>query len=128
MMCRLGYSILPVSVFLVLGDTVDRDFHYTSTPLSIYIAKGSGQSVVQVVEGVEWGRDEDSLNFTIDGIVYKGNKLIKTTVENLLMSTWGLHYDRFRGMSLRMLVYSTLRHEISAVEDAFRNHVKNTIE
>jgi hypothetical protein len=83
---------------------------------------------VQVVKGVEWGRDEDSLNFTIDGIVYKGNKLIKSTVENLLMSTWGLHYDRFRGMILRMLVYSTLRHEISAVEDAFRNDVKNTIE
>lgn len=119
------YSELPVSVFLVLGSPDVRD-RYVSTPLKIYFSNAKlGQNVVQVVDEVEWKRSEDGLYFTIAGVVHDGFSMIGTTVENLLMSSWGLVYDRFRGMPLRMLVYSTLREELSAVEDAFRSHIKD---
>jgi len=119
------YSEFPVSVFLVLGALDDRD-RYASTPLRIYFSKAKfGQNVVEVVKEVEWKRSEDGLHLTIGGIVHDGISMISTTVENLLMSSWGLTYDRFRGMPLRMLVYSTIRKELSAVEDVFRNHVKD---
>lgn len=121
------YSEFPVSVFLVLGAPDDRD-SYASKPLRIYFSKAEfGQNVVEVVEEVEWKRSEGRLHFTIGGVVHDGFSMIGTTVENLLMNSWGLADNRFRGMTLRMLVYSTLREELSAVEDAFRNHVKNVI-
>lgn len=118
------YSESPFSVFLVVGAPDNRD-RYASTPLWIYFSKSElGQNVIQVVEKVEWKRSEDGLHFAIGGVVHDGISMIGTTVENLFMSSCGLAYDRFRGMTLRMLVYSTLQKELSAVEDTFRNHVK----
>jgi len=119
------YSELPVSIYLVLGSAVDRGFGYASTPLLVYLVKAEpGQSVVQVVEEVVWERTEGGLHFTVGGVLHKGISLISTTVENLFTSTSGLAYGRFRGMPLRMLVYSTLLQELSAVEDAFRNQFR----
>lgn len=118
------YSELPVSVYLVLGSPVDFGFGYPSIPLSVYFVKaGSEGSVVKVVDEVVDGF-KGGLECTVDGIVYDGISCQRTTVANVLASNSGLAYDRFRGMSLRMLVYSTLRQELSVVEDAFRIQFK----
>lgn len=115
------YSELPVSVYLVLGSAVDRHSGYISTPLTVYFAKARpGQSVVQVVEKVVCERSEGGLHFAVGGDVHDGIFWLSTTVENLFGGAHGLAYDRFRGMTLRMLVYSTLLKELSAVEDEFR--------
>jgi hypothetical protein len=119
------YSELPASVYLVLGSAADRGFGYASTPLTVYFVKaGLGQSVVQVVEEVAWERSEGGLHFTVGGIVHEGISWLSTTVENLFSSLSGLAYDRFRGMTLRSLVYSTLQKELSAGEDAFRSQFR----
>jgi hypothetical protein len=118
------YSELPVSVYLVLGSPVDFGSGYPSIPLSVYFVKaGSEGSVVKVVDEIVEGF-EGGLQCTVDGIVYEGISCHMTTVANVLASNAGLAYDRFRGMSLRMLVYSTLRKELSAVEDVFRSKFK----
>jgi hypothetical protein len=119
------YSQLPLSVYLVLGTTVDRGFGFASTPLSVYFVKaGLRQSVVQVVEEVIWEPFERGVHCTVGGVVHEGISWLSTTVENLFASRSALEWGRFRGMTLRALVYSTLREELSAVEDAFRSQFR----
>lgn len=121
------YAELPVSVYLVLGSAVDHRFGYTSTPLMVYFMKARpGHSIVQVVEEVVWQRSKDGLYCTVSGVVHEGISWLSTTVENLLGRASGLAYDRFRGMTLRMLVYSTLLEELSAVEGVFRSQFRSS--
>jgi hypothetical protein len=119
------YSKLPVSVYLELGSAFDSGFGYASIPLSAYFVKvKSGETEVEVVDGVVWEQPEGDLRFTVGGVVHEGISWRRTTVENLLSSQPGLSYDEFRGMTLRALVYSELRQELSAVEGVFRSQFK----
>ncbi len=119
------YSELPVSVYLVLWPAADSGFGYPSIPLSVYFVKaGSAGSVVKVVDEVAWEKPEGGLRCTVGGVAHEGISWLSTTVANVFESQAGLAYDRFRGMSLRMLVYSTLRQELSVVEDSFRSQFK----
>jgi len=122
------YSQLPVTAYLVLGSAVDRGSGYPSIPLDIYFAKARSEaSVAKVVDEVAWERSEDGFYFTIGGLVHEGISISWTTVGHAFANNWGLAYDRFRGMTLRALVYSTLRQELSAVENAFRGHAKHRV-
>lgn len=118
------YSKLPVSIYLVLGEAVERRFGKLSTSLSIYFVKSDlDHSAVQVVDEVICERSEGDMHFVVDGVVHEGICGAHNAVENLFGSPWGLVREQFHGMTLRKLVYSTLRQELSDVEQAFRKRL-----
>lgn len=118
------YSDLPVSVYLVIEPAVASGFGCPLIPLSVYFVRaGLGGSIVKVVDEVVWEESESGLRFRIGDDVHEGITQIRTTVTNVLASGGRLSRDRFRGMHLRTLVYSTLQQELKAVEAAFRAQV-----
>lgn len=115
------YSKLPVSIYLVVGPSVISECRRGSTQLGVYMVKAcSEKSAVQVVDEVASERSERGMKCTIGGVVHEQFSCHMTTVENLFAGHPALAYDRFHGMTLRKLVYSTLLEELAVVEKAFR--------
>jgi hypothetical protein len=118
------YSKLPVSIYLVIKPSVNFGDGVQSTSLSIYFVNTiAGEGLVKVADEVKLDRSKGGFHFMVDDVLHEG--IFCTTnnkVESLLFSLNGMASDRFRGMNLRSLVYSTILQELSVVENAFRKN------
>lgn len=119
------YSNLPISVYLVIGNTVSRDFDRCYTPLEEYIFKSQNNiNEVKVVDDLV-RNTSGRMSFSVGGAEFRAHCVTKTSFENLFLNSSGLVYDAFQGMTLRKLVYRTIADELKAVKQALRAQCKN---
>ncbi len=119
------YSSLPISVHLVLGNTVSRDFGRYYTPLEEYVSKSQNDvNEVKVVDDLVRNMD-DHMSFSTGGAEFRAYCVKKTSFEDLFFSRSGLVDDAFKDMTLRKLVYETIASELKDVKQALRTQCKN---
>ena len=119
------YSSLPISVHLVLGNTVSRDFGRCYTPLKEYVSKSQNDAnEVKVVDDLVRNTD-DHMSFSTGGAEFRAHCVMRTSFENLFFNSSGLVYDAFKEMTLRKLVYGKIASELKDVKQALRAQCKN---
>ena|GEM_PF-2285539 len=122
--CFPMYSSMPISVYLVLGDTLSRDFGSNYRTLDKYVTKSqSKDNEVKVVDDLM--RNTDDWSFSSGGVVFRDFHAQKSFFEFLFFSRSGLVNDAFKEMTLRKLVYGTIVSELKDVKQAFRTQCKN---
>lgn len=118
------YSMLPVSVHLVLDDPRDHGVRGTRTGLDAYFsASKRNNCVVEVVNDFECDA-ADPFCYRVGGVEYQAHYVHQSSFENLFSHSH-LKQEKFDGMTLRTLVYRTISDELKGVEKALRAEYMN---
>lgn len=113
------FADYPVATFLVFESTSWKIKDGQVSVRAYWADSVSGTDTVEVVKDVQWRRTESGFIFTVEGREYQGRSMVCGSTPRDLCSGRNLPYARFRNVSLRSMVYATIREELGAVKAAF---------